>query len=185
MSHSYEVIICPKCRVQLDPEYGDCEHDGIYYHGVHQCAQLLDSAGDEADLRAAVESMEAAHRKRLEREATDRAELERMEAEWRATATAEQVEHYERAQAQAAEIRVSMHDTIKRVYGNPRVLAEMSAPSPLLALLGEDWQEGRDARVRRDAEKTIARFEAHGPAAVDFTALREARRRLAELDSRP
>ena len=206
MSHGYEIIACPKCREQLDPEDGGHEHDGIYYHGAHVGVVPTWGDSDLADMAASVASTEAAHAARLEREAADRAELARMEAEWRATATPEQVEHYERARAQAAEIRMSLNDTIKRAYGSPRLLGQLHDESPLLAALPgrqavvpilqgdgqiklepapDDWQAKRDARVRDEAEETVARFEKHGPAAVGFAALREARRRLAELDSRP
>lgn len=175
----YELSICPHCLGQTDDDRGH-EHGGIYYGSAYVDVDVDLPMEDRIRLADAKLEAEGFHHARMARAAQEQAELEAMEAEWRATAPAEQIRAYDAARADSNVSVMAAGGILREVWADEAVRLQLAGPSPLLGTPEDVKTHERrvqDAR-RRAAQETIDRFEAEGPVAVSFYALRNARRVL-------
>lgn len=181
MKRHFTIPICPKCHAEI-PDEGSHYHDGITYEAVYVQARLDEPHFGQLAANACRDS-ERAHEQEQARRAADLAELAEMEAEWRKTAPPEQVEAFDAALATRRTHSRALADAIRVTWSEPSVRHALASPSPLFASpedIERHAEENRRLR-REEAQRVIDAFEAKGPAAVSFSALRSARRKLAEL----
>lgn len=181
MRQVFTIPICPKCHVQI-PDEGSHDHCGITYEAVDVQARLDEPHFGQLVANACRDS-ERAHEQAQARRAADLAELAEMEAEWRRTAPPEQVEAFDAALAMRQKHSREVADAIRVTWSAPSVQHALSSPSPLFASLEDIERHAEELRRlrREEAQRVTDAFEAKGPAAVSFSALRSARRKLAEL----